>query len=138
MIPIYLGLWAVYLGLSFVAVRKYFRHSKNQPAVTRLFGRSFVLGLCWGLAGVGGQGFGLPAPPVIALFIQVLAGAEWWFYAAFVPFLWSWLFYFVVYLVAMGFKQRAIAIGTWDEKEPNSQRVRTPKDGARHKQRRSR
>ena len=103
--------------MSFVAVRKYFRYSKNQPAIKRLFGRSLVLALCWGFAGVGGQGFGLPAPPVVAIVVQLFGGAEVWFYWAFVPFLWSWIFYFVVYLVAMGFKQRAIAIGTWEDKE---------------------
>jgi len=113
---IYFGLYAVFLGLSFVAVRKYFHRSKNHSPLKRLLGRSFVLALCWGFAGVGGQGFGLPAPPVVALFVQLLGGIELWFNIAVVPFFWSWFFYLLVYLVAMGIKKRSITIGTWDEK----------------------
>ena len=111
---IIIALYVAYLGLSFIAVRKYFRYSKNHAAVARLFGRSLVLALCWGFAGVGGQGFGLPAPPVVALFVQLLGGSRLWFNWAVMPLFWSWIFYFFVYLIALGFKKRSMATGTWD------------------------
>jgi hypothetical protein len=110
---IVLGLYVAYIPIAFVLVRIYFCKSGQHRPYARLAGRSIVLALFWGIGGLGVQGFGLPVPSIVGLIVQPLMDYRWW-PDNFVLFLKSWVFYFVVYLIAMGIKKRSVTLGTWD------------------------
>jgi len=98
---------AAYAAYLFVAARltaSYFRFSKTHSFTGRLFGRSTVLTLLWGLGFVGTEGFALPGPLCVTLLlmpfeIQVwssTAAAQYGYLTLF-----NWGFFFLVCLAAM-------------------------------------
>jgi hypothetical protein len=96
--------WVLFIGVPLyvlVAVfvlLYYLRISENQPLVLRFIGRSFLLALLFGVS--------IPPPPIVAM--TVIAVTPQSFFSegvvdyVYVPFLYSWLFYAIVCVIASG------------------------------------
>lgn len=90
-IPLFI-LLIIYIFLG-VKVAKWHKRKYGEPnSFKSVVFRSLVLALCFGVGAIGTEGFGLPAPLLIALFIN---DYKYWFNIAFIPLVFWFLFFLI-------------------------------------------
>jgi len=89
----------LYILVAVFLVLRYFWFSQKQPLALRFLGRTFLLALLFGLS--------MPPPPLVSVILILVTpqsfSSEGTVEYVYVPFLYSWLFYAIAYVVVSGF-----------------------------------
>jgi len=56
--------------------RRVFEDSENSGPTVRAFRRSYISAILFGFGAIGGEGFGLPAPSLLAILVSPMFGEE--------------------------------------------------------------